>query len=102
MTQTTYGWLVIAFPLAGTLTIGFGYRVLPEFNIPESTVPGDPDGVEVLDWVLVKGVREQRAMFVDAVRRDDHLDLAADRYCGRVSIEPLRCRIPGRDCAVDR
>jgi NADH-quinone oxidoreductase subunit L len=29
MTQTTYGWLVIAFPLLGTLTIGFGYRVLP-------------------------------------------------------------------------
>jgi NADH-quinone oxidoreductase subunit L len=29
MTQTTYGWLVIAFPLAGTLTIAFGRRWLP-------------------------------------------------------------------------
>ncbi len=29
MTQTTFGWLVLAFPLLGTLIIGFGYRVLP-------------------------------------------------------------------------
>jgi NADH-quinone oxidoreductase subunit L len=29
MTQTTFGWLVILFPLLGTLIIGFGYRVLP-------------------------------------------------------------------------
>ncbi|HXP38510.1 MAG TPA: NADH-quinone oxidoreductase subunit L, partial [Solirubrobacteraceae bacterium] len=29
MTQTTYGWLVLAFPLLGTLIIGFGYRKLP-------------------------------------------------------------------------
>jgi NADH-quinone oxidoreductase subunit L len=26
---TTYGWLVLAFPLLGTLIIGLGYRVLP-------------------------------------------------------------------------
>jgi NADH-quinone oxidoreductase subunit L len=26
---TTYGWLVLAFPLAGTLTVALGYRVLP-------------------------------------------------------------------------
>jgi NADH-quinone oxidoreductase subunit L len=26
MTQTTYGWLVLAFPLLGTLIIGLGYR----------------------------------------------------------------------------
>ncbi|HEY2180710.1 MAG TPA: NADH-quinone oxidoreductase subunit L, partial [Solirubrobacteraceae bacterium] len=26
---TTYGWLVLAFPLAGTLIVAFGYRVLP-------------------------------------------------------------------------
>jgi NADH-quinone oxidoreductase subunit L len=29
MSTTTYGWLVLALPLLGTLTIGFGYRVLP-------------------------------------------------------------------------
>jgi NADH-quinone oxidoreductase subunit L len=29
MSATTYGWLVLAFPLLGTLVIGFGYRVLP-------------------------------------------------------------------------
>jgi NADH-quinone oxidoreductase subunit L len=29
VTQTTFGWLVLLFPLLGTLTIGFGYRVLP-------------------------------------------------------------------------
>jgi NADH-quinone oxidoreductase subunit L len=29
MSATTYGWLVLAFPLLGTLIIGFGYRVLP-------------------------------------------------------------------------
>jgi NADH-quinone oxidoreductase subunit L len=29
MTQTTYGWLVLAFPLLGTLIIGLGYRKLP-------------------------------------------------------------------------
>src|ERR1700679_2419836 len=29
MSQTTYGWLVLAFPLLGTLIVGFGYRVLP-------------------------------------------------------------------------
>src|SRR6201994_3158070 len=29
MTQPTYGWLVLAFPLLGTLIIGFGYRKLP-------------------------------------------------------------------------
>jgi NADH-quinone oxidoreductase subunit L len=29
MTQTTYGWLVLLFPLLGTLTIGLGYRKLP-------------------------------------------------------------------------
>jgi NADH-quinone oxidoreductase subunit L len=29
MTTTTYGWLVLLFPLLGTLVIGFGYRVLP-------------------------------------------------------------------------
>jgi NADH-quinone oxidoreductase subunit L len=29
MTTTTYGWLVLLFPLLGTLIIGFGYRVLP-------------------------------------------------------------------------
>jgi NADH-quinone oxidoreductase subunit L len=29
MSQTTFGWLVLAFPLLGTLIIGFGYRVLP-------------------------------------------------------------------------
>ncbi|HEY2537601.1 MAG TPA: NADH-quinone oxidoreductase subunit L, partial [Solirubrobacteraceae bacterium] len=29
MATTTYGWLVLLFPLLGTLSIGFGYRVLP-------------------------------------------------------------------------
>ena len=29
MSATTYGWLVLAFPLAGSLVIAFGYRVLP-------------------------------------------------------------------------
>jgi NADH-quinone oxidoreductase subunit L len=29
MTQTTYGWLVLAFPLLGTITTGLGYRTLP-------------------------------------------------------------------------
>jgi NADH-quinone oxidoreductase subunit L len=29
VSQTTYAWLVLAFPLLGTLTIGFGYRRLP-------------------------------------------------------------------------
>jgi NADH-quinone oxidoreductase subunit L len=29
MSATTYGWLVLAFPLLGTLVIAFGYRVLP-------------------------------------------------------------------------
>jgi NADH-quinone oxidoreductase subunit L len=29
MTQTTYGWLVLAFPLVGMLTVAFGYRMLP-------------------------------------------------------------------------
>jgi NADH-quinone oxidoreductase subunit L len=29
MTQTTYGWLVLAFPLAGTILIALGYRRLP-------------------------------------------------------------------------
>ncbi|HEV2974628.1 MAG TPA: NADH-quinone oxidoreductase subunit L [Solirubrobacteraceae bacterium] len=29
MTQTTFGWLVLAFPLAGTLTIAFGFERLP-------------------------------------------------------------------------
>ena len=29
MSATSYGWLVLAFPLAGTLIIAFGWRVLP-------------------------------------------------------------------------
>jgi NADH-quinone oxidoreductase subunit L len=29
MTTTTYGWLVLAFPLLGTLITAFGFRVLP-------------------------------------------------------------------------
>ncbi len=29
MSTTTFGWLVLLFPLLGTLIIGFGYRVLP-------------------------------------------------------------------------
>src|ERR1700730_8363402 len=29
MSATTYGWLVLLFPLLGTLTIAFGYRILP-------------------------------------------------------------------------
>jgi NADH-quinone oxidoreductase subunit L len=29
VSATTYGWLVLAFPLLGTLVIGLGYRVLP-------------------------------------------------------------------------
>jgi NADH-quinone oxidoreductase subunit L len=29
MATTTYGWLVLLFPLLGTLIIAFGYRVLP-------------------------------------------------------------------------
>ena len=29
MEPTTYGWLVLAFPLAGSLLIAFGYKVLP-------------------------------------------------------------------------
>src|ERR1700704_4565880 len=29
MSQTTYGWLVLAFPLLGTLITGLGYRKLP-------------------------------------------------------------------------
>jgi NADH-quinone oxidoreductase subunit L len=29
VTQATYGWLVLAFPLAGMLTVAFGYRSLP-------------------------------------------------------------------------
>src|SRR5262245_15506896 len=29
MSQTTYGWLVLAFPLAGTILTGLGYRKLP-------------------------------------------------------------------------
>ena len=29
MSATTYGWLILAFPLAGLLVISFGWRVLP-------------------------------------------------------------------------
>ena len=29
MSATSYGWLVLAFPLAGTLIVAFGWRVLP-------------------------------------------------------------------------
>ena len=29
MSTTTLGWLVLLFPLLGTLTIAFGYRILP-------------------------------------------------------------------------
>jgi len=29
VSQTTYGWLVLAFPLVGTIGIGLGYRKLP-------------------------------------------------------------------------
>jgi NADH-quinone oxidoreductase subunit L len=29
VSATTYGWLVLAFPLLGTLIVAFGYRVLP-------------------------------------------------------------------------
>jgi NADH-quinone oxidoreductase subunit L len=29
MSATTFGWLVLLFPLLGTLVIGFGFRVLP-------------------------------------------------------------------------
>jgi NADH-quinone oxidoreductase subunit L len=29
MTATSYGWLILAFPLAGTLIVGLGWRVLP-------------------------------------------------------------------------
>src|SRR5918994_4636188 len=29
MSATSYGWLVLAFPLAGMLIIGFGWRLLP-------------------------------------------------------------------------
>ena len=29
MSATTWGWLVLLFPLLGTLTLAFGYRVLP-------------------------------------------------------------------------
>src|SRR5205809_8026980 len=29
MSATAYGWLVLAFPLAGSLVIAFGWRVLP-------------------------------------------------------------------------
>jgi NADH-quinone oxidoreductase subunit L len=29
MTQSTYGWLVLLFPLLGTLIVGLGYRKLP-------------------------------------------------------------------------
>ena len=29
MEPTTYGWLVLAFPLAGSVLIGLGYRILP-------------------------------------------------------------------------
>ena len=29
MEATTYGWLVLAFPLAGCLIIAFGWRLLP-------------------------------------------------------------------------
>src|SRR5580704_388746 len=29
MSATTFGWLVLLFPLLGTLIIGFGFRVLP-------------------------------------------------------------------------
>src|ERR1700691_2067950 len=29
MSTTTFGWLVLLFPLLGTVIIGFGYRVLP-------------------------------------------------------------------------
>ena len=33
MSTTTYGWLVLAFPLLGTLIIAFGYRV-PARHVP--------------------------------------------------------------------
>ena len=29
MSATSYGWLVLAFPLAGTLIIALGWRVWP-------------------------------------------------------------------------
>ena len=29
MSATSYGWLVLAFPLAGTLVVSLGWRVLP-------------------------------------------------------------------------
>ena len=29
MSATSYGWLVLAFPLAGTLIVSLGWRVLP-------------------------------------------------------------------------
>ena len=29
MSPTTWGWLVLAFPLAGTIVISLGWRILP-------------------------------------------------------------------------
>ncbi|HYN49397.1 MAG TPA: hypothetical protein VES62_00610, partial [Thermoleophilaceae bacterium] len=29
MSATSYGWLILAFPLAGTLIVSLGWRVLP-------------------------------------------------------------------------
>ena len=34
MSATTYGWLVLAFPLLGTLVIAFGYRVAARAAAP--------------------------------------------------------------------
>ena len=32
MTTTTYGWLILLFPLLGTIVIGLGYRVLGRWS----------------------------------------------------------------------
>src|ERR1700681_33790 len=32
MSTTTYGWLVLAFPLLGTLVMGLGFRFVPSLG----------------------------------------------------------------------
>ena len=49
MSATTYGWLVLAFPLAGTVIISLGWRVLPGRLPGWIALVGDLPRLPVLD-----------------------------------------------------
>src|SRR5204862_7369629 len=78
------------------------HRRYADGGVHGTAVPGDPDGLMVLDHAAVADLVQYAVHFVPQPVRHDDIDALADRLIGAIAEQAFRRLVPAGDDAVER